>query len=239
MNPSYYVDSYAAHLRGLQERHGEARAWELLVGDTDHWVGVLEKGVLLNLGLEEHDSILDVGCGTGRLSWRLSAEHKGRFIGTDILAPVVDYARRRTNRPDWEFQVAVEPPLPAADASVDWVTFFSVFTHIVDEDIYRYLADAKRLIKPTGRIVFSYLDYANPEHWPLFEQSVADRAPLKLLTHFLNRTTIEAWASRLGLKVQALHDGAEPWIKLGPPLVLHDLTAPFWQSIAVLSKPEA
>ncbi len=127
--------------------------------------------------------------------------------------------------------------MPAADATVEWVTFFSVFTHILDEDIYAYLRDAKRMLKSGGRVVFSFLDYSVEDHWATFESSLADQSPNRPIVHFLNRNTIERWCGRLGLRLERVYDGPEAWIGLGPPLVLHDLTAPFWQSIAVLTKP--
>lgn len=238
MNPSYYVDSYAAHLRGLRDQHGEAKAMELLVGGDIHgYIGVLEQGVLLNLGLKPDDYVIDVGCGTGRLSGRLAPEHKGRFLGTDLLPEVVGYAQQKANRPDWRFEVVVAPPLPVPDNTADFVTFFSVFTHIMDEDIYLYLRDAGRALKPGGKIVFSYLDYCLPSHWPVFEQSLADATPNRVLTRFLDRRTIEQWAGRLGMKLHAIHDGTEAWIHLDLPLVTEAHWAPFWQSVAILEKP--
>lgn len=236
MNPAYYVSSYAAHLRALQQQHGEARAMELLVGDADHWVGMLEYGVLLNLGLKPSDAVIDVGCGTGRLSHRLAqCGHAGFFGGTDLLPEVVAYAARRSDRADWRFAVATAPPLPFPAGAADWVTFYSVFTHILDEDIYLYLQEAKRLLKPGGRIVFSFLDFTVPEHWPVFEQGLAGRGPDALLNRFLSQETIRLWCARLGLRVEHLHPGSEKWIRLSPPLVEYDLSAEFFQSIAVLA----
>ncbi|HEY3754649.1 MAG TPA: class I SAM-dependent methyltransferase [Opitutaceae bacterium] len=235
MHPSYYVKTYAAHLEALRQRHGEAEAMEQLVGGADHWVGMLEYGTLLNLGLQPDATIVDVGCGTGRFAHRLSeAAFAGRYVGTDILPDIVNYARQRIARADWTFAVAVAPPLPIEVGSADWVTFFSVFTHIADADIYLYLQEAKRLLKPGGRVVFSFLDFGLADHWPVFEQSLANRSEDGPLNRFLGKDTIRHWSDRLGLRIEAWHDGNEPWIKLSPPNVLHDLSAPFWQSIAVL-----
>src|SRR4051812_20475115 len=58
------------------------------------------------------------------------------------------YAREKCGRADWQFVRNFEPTIPAPDAFADFVTFFSVFTHLLDEDIFRFLAEAHRVLKP-------------------------------------------------------------------------------------------
>lgn len=237
MDSKIYTKMYADYLRRLVQDHGEARAMELVVGDTDHWVGVLEYGILLNLGLAHTDFIVDVGCGTGRLSNRLAKSgYAGRYIGTDILAEIVNFARQRTNRPQWSFQIASAPPLlEVPDGTADWVVFYSVFTHILDEDIYSYLLDAKRMLRPGGKVVFSFLEFSSLDHWPVFEKALAQREEVTPLNRFIDRGSMQVWCSKIGLKVEGFFDGNDPWIRLKPPLVEYELTAPFWQSVGVLS----
>jgi SAM-dependent methyltransferase len=65
-----------------------------------------------------------------------------------------------------------EPRIPEADGVAEMVCFFSVFTHLVQEESFLYLQEAERVLKPGGRIIASYLDIADPSHWSIFEANV-------------------------------------------------------------------
>ena len=94
------------------------------------------------------------------------------------------------------------------------VSFFSVFTHLLDEDIYRFLQEARRVTRPGGKIVFSYLDFEVVSHWTIFEQTLADANPDRVLNRFQSKASLRRWCQQLGLEIEALHDGTEAWIKL-------------------------
>ena len=234
-----YVETYSDCLSGLRKAHGEDEAMRLVVGGEFERVGALERDLLLTLGLKATDDIIDVGCGTGRFSTALAKTHQGRFTGVDILPELVEHAAKLANRPDWQFLTTSSASLPVPSGSADWITFFSVFTHLVDDDVYRYLQDAKRALKPTGQIIFSFLDFDIPNHWPLFSDSLADPNPKKVLTNFLDKRAIEVWVSRLGMRVQHFVSGDQRWIVpttsasvLGSSELLN-----FGQSLAVVHIP--
>jgi len=65
-----------------------------------------------------------------------------------------------------------EPRIPEGDGKADMVCFFSVFTHLLQEESYLYLEEARRVLRPGGRIVASYLDIADPSHWNIFEANL-------------------------------------------------------------------
>ena len=52
--------------------------------------------------------------------------------------------------------------IPAPDACADMVCAFSVFTHLLHTETYLYLEDIRRVLRPGGRLVFSFLEFANP-----------------------------------------------------------------------------
>ena len=234
-----YVESYNTHLARLIEAHGRDAAMALVVGGEYSQIGILESSALLTLGLQRRDTLVDVGCGSGRLPYELRNYLDGVFIGTDILNEALKYAAEKCARPDWQFIPNHLPTIPVSDSTADFVTFFSVFTHLLDEDVFRFLSEAKRVARPGGTIVFSFLDFECDSHWPVFEATVADRNPDRVINKFISKGAIRRWSRALGLRLEAIHDGPHPWIMLTQPFNYLDGrraegVVEFGQSIAVL-----
>jgi SAM-dependent methyltransferase len=241
-----YIHTYRQTLQNLIAAHGETRAMDLVVGGQSEAIGALEFSTLKTAGLQPHHSLIDVGCGSGRLAVKLApwltrsaGENSGKYTGCDILPEIVAYAAKISARPDWEFHTTEGAGIPAADGVADMVCFFSVFTHLHDDDIYRYLAEAKRVTKPGGKIVFSYLDYAVATHWAVFAATLADSNPNRVLNQFVSKDAIATWCQHLGLKIERLWDGPEKWIKLDQPITYIDGrvvegTVEFGQSVAIV-----
>jgi SAM-dependent methyltransferase len=236
-----YIASYEKTLAGLIASHGEAAAMDLIVGGQSDPIGTLELSTLQSVGLLPAHNVIDVGCGSGRLAVKLAPFLTGKYIGCDILPTVVSYARKISARSDWEFHATRGVGIPAADGCADVVCFFSVFTHLLHEDIYRYLLEAKRTLRPGGRIVFSFLDFAVPSHWTIFEQTLAQQSGEGVLNQFISKDAIHAWCAHSGLVVEAIHDGYQPWITLAKKIRYADGreaegVVEFGQSVAVLRR---
>jgi SAM-dependent methyltransferase len=200
---------------------------------------------LKHIGLKEDSYVIDVGCGAGRLAKPLSQYLTGRYLGIDIVSELVNHARQIVGRPDWRFEIAKGLSIPDEDGEADMVCFFSVFTHLLHEQTYIYLQEAKRVLKPGGKIVFSFLDFTIPDHWHVFESSVGDLGvnshPLNM---FISKDAIEVWAEHLGLRVQVIHDGDKPFVPLSKPVVFESGTVVekvggIGQSVCVLKKSRA
>ena len=117
--------------------------------------------------------------------------------------------------------------MPAPDASADMVSAFSVFTHLLHAETYLYMEDIRRVLRPGGKLVFSFLEFANPEHWLVFEGTVdaQRKSTAPHLNQFIERNTIEVWSAKLGYEREALIEGIDaPWGD-APNL---------WQSTAIL-----
>ena len=241
MNVPDYVVSYKSHLANLVQAHGRDAAMERVVGGQYIQIGILESSALRTLGLQPEHTLVDVGCGSGRLPYMLRDYLSGKFIGTDILDDALSYASERCARPDWRFVPHYLPSIPVENGIADFVTFFSVFTHLLDEDIFRFIAEAKRVLKPGGTIVFSFLDFECETHWPIFEATVADQRPDRVINKFISKGAIHRWARALDLGVVRIFDGPQPWIELTQPFTYIDGrkaegVVEFGQSVAVLRK---
>jgi ubiquinone/menaquinone biosynthesis C-methylase UbiE len=185
--------------------------------------------------------VVDVGCGSGRLAFQLREFLTGQYVGIDVVPDLYKYAEDICGRPDWKFLGAPGVTIPAQDNYADFVCFFSVFTHLLHEESYRYLEEAKRALKPGGKIVFSFLEFCMPNHWSVFEGVLSDNRPDKVLNQFLSRDAIQAWAQHLQLQILEITDGDKPHISLDRVIRWDDGTemigtGNLGQSICVLTK---
>lgn len=98
------------------------------------------------------DRVVDVGCGTGDLSFAAARAGAREVLGLDFAAPMVQRARHKagTRSHRVSFGLGDATALPLADQSVDvWCSAF-VVRNIPDLD--RALAEAYRVLRPGGRL---------------------------------------------------------------------------------------
>jgi ubiquinone/menaquinone biosynthesis C-methylase UbiE len=149
----------------LYELHARITPPHQSVGPGDYdLVGRIELEVLRMEGLKPGDSLVDLGCGMGRLAVHaVPMLEEGRYIGVDISRTMLARARaalrERFMLPacsvEFHHQTTHEFRLP--ERSVDMICAFSVFSHMEHEDNYRYLQGARRIIRDDGRFIFSCL----------------------------------------------------------------------------------
>ena len=209
-----FFNSYKKQISKLLQNNNEAEAMSLSVGGDFETVGLLEYYLLLQHGLQKKHTVIDVGCGSGRLTLQLREYLEGAYIGIDIAPQLFKYAQKIAQRPDWKFYQAPGLTIPEKDNSGDFVCFFSVFTHLLHEETYRYLAEARRVVKSGGKIIFSFLEFAIPSHWLMFQNILNDSSPDKILNQFISRGAIKAWAEHLNLIILEIIDGDKPHIPI-------------------------
>ncbi|HTZ20285.1 MAG TPA: class I SAM-dependent methyltransferase [Opitutaceae bacterium] len=214
---------------------------ELIVGGMYDQIGFLEYSLLRHIGLQPEHNIVDVGCGSGRLAAKLYPYLRGNYVGTDILPEVVDFARAKYPWRNFQFLAVPDCRIPVDDASAEYVTFFSVFTHLVDEDCYRYLREARRVAQSRARIVVTFLDFDEPWHYPIFEDSLASTDPDRVLNRFLSKSALQKWCEVLGLQLEHVYTGSRPWIPIDHDIIYDDGRrvaglAEFGQSVAILRR---
>ncbi len=171
------VSGAATTYERLYETHARAFPDDAAVGGSGEFevMGRIELELLRREGLRPTDTLLDFGCGTGRLALQaIPYLVGGHYIGTDISHSMLDRARMRIDS-----QIPAPPcrvsllkqtstRFPFEDESIDVICAFSVFTHIEHEDAYLYLKAARRVIRPRGRFVFSCLPLSLPNARKIF-----------------------------------------------------------------------
>jgi SAM-dependent methyltransferase len=237
---------YRRWVQLAESGRSRAEAMKFAIGAQFEAYGQIEADMLRFYGLGDQATLIDVGCGSGRMAIPLSKTHQGAYLGTDLVPDLIEFARESCRRPDWRFEVVEGMRIPAPDESADMVCFFSVLTHLLHEQSYLYLEEAKRVLKPDGRIVFSFLEFRMPFHWSVFATTVDDARgrndhPLNV---FIERDAIQAWAAHLGLVVLDVRDGDEQFVPLSRPVTLDSgevlsTRGNLGQSICVLGRPSA
>jgi ubiquinone/menaquinone biosynthesis C-methylase UbiE len=214
MNLGSLLKRYQKHYSSLSETHSNLRAAELAVGGDFNTVGIIEYYVLKASGLREDMLLVDVGCGTGRLAYQLAQRGHKFYAGFDIVLSAAEHARQLCNKPDWTFGVTKGIHIDIPDGSVDMACFFSVFTHISHEHTYLYLKEMSRSLKTGGTVVFTFLEFAIPSHWTMFEAAVrnfqAETEPIV----FLDRQALASFARYLNFDVVSIQDGDKPTVPL-------------------------
>jgi SAM-dependent methyltransferase len=113
------------------------------------------RGALARAGtrLEDMASILDFGCGCGRVMRRL-ADLPGERHGSDFSGPAVEWCRE--NLPFATFvHNGLEPPLPFGDDELELVYAFSVLTHLPVDLQHAWVAELARVLRPGGYLILS------------------------------------------------------------------------------------
>ena len=231
--------AYRQFVKTLSKSHDRDRAMEIAVGGQFDAVGQIEREILIHHGLQPDGYVIDVGCGSGRLAKPLAQYLKGPYLGIDVY-------------PNWSSTRGGSRPGPTGASKSRqgskflkqtivpmWSVSFRCSPTFSTSTPYLYLTEAKRVAKPGGRIIFSFLEFAMPSHWNIFEGTVAGEHQHPNI--FMSRDGIQAWASHLDLDVVAIADGEKPQVLLRQPVTFEDGsvatdTASLGQSLCVLKK---
>lgn len=127
------------------------------------------------LELDGRDRVLELGCGVARIGREL-APRVGFWHGVDISANMLEIARARLAPFD---NVALDPLERTSlamlgDAAFDKAYSVAVFIHMDKEDLYVYLRELRRVLKPGGRVYFDVWNLAHPIGFKRFAYEVAE-----------------------------------------------------------------
>lgn len=157
--------------------------------------------MLVRHGLTPDWRVLDVGCGTGQMAGVLTPylSDRGGYAGTDIGAEAVAFCDKTFRRPNFAFRRGGMTTVPFdADGTFDCAIFFSVFTHTFTDETALLMAEAKRLLKPTGVIIADVITS------PLVERGAGHRGEM-----VVNRDHFLRLAAMLGYTADVI--GRWPW----------------------------
>ncbi len=132
----------------VSDLSGDAFRLSGLKAFTDVWDQIAE-----HTGDPRALTILDWGCGCGRISRYLARAGVSGLRGCDIDPAAVGWCSE--NLPGEFVRCGPEPPLPYGDGEVDVVVASSVFTHLDRDHQRTWLSELRRIISPGGLLVAS------------------------------------------------------------------------------------
>jgi ubiquinone/menaquinone biosynthesis C-methylase UbiE len=150
-------DSWAAEGRdrGMEERH-----WHTA------------KHALGRMPVEEGDTVLDLGCGSGYAARALrEAKNAGRAYGLDGAPEMVRNARAYTDDPDVAYVVGDFQSLPFADDSIDHA--FSMEAFYYAPDPVGALEELRRVLRPGGTFSCAVNYFEENEHTHEWQENIS------------------------------------------------------------------
>ena len=124
--------------------------------------------------IETVGSLLDFGCGCGRVTRRWLGLRDVDVAGCDANEAAIEWCAR--NLPFARFEVnGLAPPLPYEDESFGLVYALSVFTHLTEELQLLWLRELRRVLRPDGFLLVTthgraYLDRLARDERGRFEE---------------------------------------------------------------------
>src|SRR5688500_8544169 len=121
------------------------------------------------LQIKPGDKVLEIGCGVARIGKEL-APLCGEWHGADISGNMIAHARERTEgMPNVYLHELPDNSLTIfPDDSFDCVYSSIVFMHLDKPDMFTYICEANRVLKPEGRAYFDTYNLLAPEAWQEF-----------------------------------------------------------------------
>ena len=144
------------------------------VADLDSWYAIGEAWAqIASRFLPPDPTVLDLGCGCGKMARFLYVNPGLRYVGVDIFLPAIlwcreNFARLAGDRFRFEHFDGVSEiynpsgtirpidyRLPVDDASIDLSICASLFTHLLEPECCHYLLELYRVAKPGGKALVS------------------------------------------------------------------------------------
>ena len=130
--------------------------------------------------LERLPTVLDFGCGVGRVLQHWPSPDSATLHGTDINPALINWSTKHL--PFATFATnGTTPPLSFPDATFDLIYALSVFTHLPEELQRPWIDELTRVLKPGGYLLITvhgdhYLPELEPEEqWRFLEGQLVVR----------------------------------------------------------------
>ena len=108
------------------------------------------ESMLASAGIDEGGLVVEVGCGTGRLTLPLAASTRARVVGVDAEERMLDVARSKDPTGSVEWMRGSAYRLPLANGVADLVVM-AMLIHLLRQRA-RAFREARRILRPGGQL---------------------------------------------------------------------------------------
>jgi SAM-dependent methyltransferase len=134
-----------------------------------------------DLRIEEFGSMLDFGCGSGRVVRQWASLEGVEIFGSDYNADSISWCAE--NLPFARFEVnSLEPPTPFPPGRFNFVYALSVFTHLPADLQRPWIEELHRILRPGGYLLMTVAGQSLHHHLSTSDAERFDRG--ELVVHF-------------------------------------------------------
>ena len=200
-------DAYASTREEVGDGWNRPRRIGVDVETREEVVPYLDRKVIAPF-LGAPDTILEIGAGGGRFTEVLLPKCR-RLIALDTSPNMLEILGRRFEGDGrLELQLGTGYGLDGvADESVDAVFSYGVFVHLQHWDIYNYLEETHRVLKPAGKALIQHSHTFSELGWKKFRSELTRQLNRhKIRNTFIVNTPelMREFAIRAGLEVVAM-----------------------------------
>jgi len=166
------------------------------------------------LNISPNDIVLEMGCGVARIGKLLAPKCK-KWIGVDISENMLDVAKDRlADFNNVEFHTLMRNDLSCIeDNSIDKIYTVAVFCHLDKEDLFNYMREFYRVLKPGGIIYVETWNLASDIGWKRWNYEaknwfISDHSKRKDVSRnqFCSPDEFNIYATRAEFEVFASYD---------------------------------
>lgn len=196
----------------------DGSASEAIVRRTGAWAA---RQVVAALALDGTQRVLELGCGVGRIGREL-ADRCALWYGVDVSEAMLKVAAERlAHVPHKSLSVLRRTALPMlADGALDAVYSVAVLCHMDKEDLFLYVREVERVLRPGGLAYLETWNLAHPMGWRRWRFEVdawarSDQQRRKNVSRnqFCVPEEFRLYVEQAGLSVLALYADS-PWLQL-------------------------
>lgn len=123
--------------------------------------------LISEMDLSRDSRILEIGCGTGEVSYWMAQRSPAHVIGTDLCEPFIKEAKKKFQLPNLQYEVLDFTTETSFPGQFDYIVGNGILHHLY-HDLDGALSSMSRLLKENGKIIFLEPNFYNPYIYFIF-----------------------------------------------------------------------